>query len=195
MTNDLPLLLEAIQSRSTRLDEGETLFHTGDEARAIFLVEQGCLRLIHHGVPGETITVHRAKEGSLFAETALFSSNYPCDAIAERPSLIRVFPKAAVLLHLSAHPHINLLFSAYLARQVQTLRGRLEQTRLKSARERVVAFLTQMGAAEAAIRLDRPLTVVADEIGLTHEALYRTLARLQRDNRLVRPERGLFRLI
>ncbi len=178
--------LGGIRTRSQKLDSGEALFRAGDEARAIFHLERGVLRLG---------SFQRAQAGELVAEDALFLPAYPCDAVALSPSRIEIFPKAAVLLHLSAHPQINMAFSAYLAGQVRALRGRLDLMRLNRAPDRVVAYLTQLGADKDTIRLDRPLVAVAEEIGLTHEALYRALARLQRDNRLIRPGRGLFRLL
>lgn len=182
--------LDGIRTRTQSLAPGEALFRAGDKTRAIFHMERGDLRLCRGAV-----TLHQPRPGDLFAEEGLFAPAYSCDAIALRPSVVEVFPKGAVLLHLSAHPQINLSFSAYLTGQVQVLRGRLELMRLTGAGERVMAYLTRLGAAEDVIRLDRPLIAVAEEIGLTHEALYRTLARLQRDGRLLRPGRGLFRLL
>lgn len=174
-------------TRSLMADQA--LFRDGDEARAVFLVEQGRIRLSRHGT-----TLHVARAGSLFAEAALFASHYPCDAVAETAARVRVFPKAALLLYLRAHPDLNLAFSAYLAREVQRLRGRQEVMRLPGARDRVVAWLTQLGAVEESVTLDRPISVAAQEIGLTHEALYRTLAALVAEGKLERPDKRVFRL-
>lgn len=176
------------------LAAGEALFHRGDEAHAIFHVERGRLRLFRAGIDGGTVTLHVARAGGLFAEAALFSSHYHCDAVAEIPSRAWAYPKAAVLLYLRAHPDFNLAFSAYLAREVQRLRWRHEVVRLPGAHDRVVAWLTQLGAAETAITLDRTLMAAADEVGLTHEAFYRTLAALERGGRLERPGKRTFRL-
>lgn len=187
-------LLAGLRSTRRRLAAGETLFRAGDAAHAIFHVAEGCVRLVRHGANGLPVTLHVAEAGGLFAEAALFSEVYHCDAVAERASVLAVYPKTALLLYLRAHPDLNLAFSAYLARQVQRLRGRVELIRLKTARERVLAFLTQAGAAERAVTIDRPLTVVASEIGLTHEALYRTLAKLERQGAIRREGRRGFSL-
>jgi CRP-like cAMP-binding protein len=181
-------------STSRTLGAGEVLFHRGDEARAVFHVEHGRLRLSRFGSDGSAVTLHVARTGSLFAEAALFATYYHCDAIAETASRVQLFPKAALLLFLRAHPDLNLAFSAYLAREVQKLRGRQEVMRLPGARDRVLAWLTQLGAADGTITLDRPLSLAATEIGLTHEALYRTLAALVKDGRLERPGKRVFRL-
>jgi len=187
--DDWGKVLGGVPTAIRNLEAGEALFGRGEEARAVFQVEHGRIRLSRHGV-----TLHMARSGSLFAEAALFASHYHCDAVAETDARVRVYPKAALLLFLRAHPDLNLAFSAYLAREVQRLRGRQEIMRLPGARDRVVAWLTQLGAADGTVTLDHPLSVAAGEIGLTHEALYRTLAALVKEGRLERPDKRVFRL-
>lgn len=186
MAEDWLILLKGVRSSRRILAAGEALFRAGDPAQALFHVEQGCIRLMRHGPDGSAITLHVAEAGQPFAEASLFSDVYHCDAIAETGAQVLAFPKTAVLLLLKAHPDLNLAFTAYLARQLQRLRGRFELVRLKGARERVLAYLTQAGAAEGMVTLDRPLTVVASEIGLTREALYRTLTKLEKDGHVRR---------
>jgi CRP-like cAMP-binding protein len=74
-----------------------------------------------------------------------------------------------------------------LARQVMNLRTRLEQRNIRSARERVRHFLaisTNTGAGT--IELRGTMKDLAAELGLTHEALYRTLAALERAGEIKR---------
>lgn len=194
MAEEWLALLRGVRSTRRRLAAGEALFRAGDPASALFHVEHGCVRLVRHGPDGATVTLHVAEAGQPFAEAALFSDVYHCDAVADSAAEVLIFPKTAVLLLLKAHPDLNLAFSAYLARQLQRLRGRLELVRLKSARDRVLAYLAQAGAVAGLVTLDRPLTVVASEIGLTREALYRTLAKLEREGRLTREGTRTFRL-
>jgi CRP-like cAMP-binding protein len=193
--DDWSRLLGGIRPTHRSLAKGEILFRAADPSLALHHLVRGRIRVTRPIAAGESVTVHAAGAGTLFAETALFSPHYRCDAIADRASEVRLYPKAAVLLHLSAHPDINLAFSAHLARQLQHLRGRVEVLRLKGAGERVLAHLAQLGAAEDAVTLDQPLTRLAGELGLTHEALYRTLARLQAGGRLARPGKRSFRLL
>lgn len=194
MTEDWFTILAAVRPGRRKLAAGEALFRAGDPAQAIYQVEQGCVRLVRFAADGTPATLHVARSG-LFAEAALFAERYHCDALAEEPSTLAVYPKHALLLHLKAHPELMLAFTAYLARQLQQLRGRLELVRLKTARERVLAFLAQAGAGpDGVVAVDRPLTLVASEIGLTHEALYRSLATLQREGVIERLDKRRFRL-
>ncbi|MBX9635865.1 MAG: Crp/Fnr family transcriptional regulator, partial [Magnetospirillum sp.] len=175
MAEGLLNLLRGVRSKPRKLAAGELLFRAGDPVQALFHVEQGCIRLIQGGT-----TLHMAEAGQSFAESALFSEAYPCDAVAETHSQVQAFAKTAVLLLLKAHPDLNLAFSAYLARQLHRLRGNVQLTRLKGAEARVLTYLSLAGAADGAITLAQPLTQMAWEIGLTREALYRTLGKLEK---------------
>ncbi|MBC7951547.1 MAG: Crp/Fnr family transcriptional regulator [Rhodospirillaceae bacterium] len=189
MAEDWLKLLKGVRSARRTLAPGDFLFRAGEQVQALFHVEQGNIRLTQAGA-----TLHVAEAGQPFAEASLFAEFHDCDAVAETASQVLAFPKGAVLLLLKAHPALNLAFSAYLARQLQRLRGRFELMRLKNARERVLTYLTQAGAMNHAVSLDRPLTMVASEIGLTREALYRTLTKLEKEGQVRRDGTRTFSL-
>ena len=138
--------------------------------------------------------MHLARAGSSLAEASLFHSHHQCDAVAETATRVRVYGRAAVLLHLRAHPDLKLAISAALADEVQTLRAQLEIVRQPGARDRVLGWLRLEGAAEGLISLDRSLANIAAELGLSHEVLYRTLAALVAEGVLERPGTRSFRL-
>lgn len=190
MADELLNLFKSLKPSRRTLAAGEVLFAAGDAATALFHVEQGGIRLTRLGVP-----LHHAEPGSAFAEWALFTENCPCDAVAVTPSAVLAFAKTPVLLLLKAHPDLNLAFSAVLARQLHRMRGRLELVRQKGARERVLGYLVRAGAAEQEITLRQTLTEVARDIGLTREALYRTLAKLEGEGMLMRDGTRTFRLV
>jgi CRP-like cAMP-binding protein len=118
--------------------------------------------------------------GETFAEASLFSETYHCDAVASLPSVVHLLPKPAVLKVLSSEPDIAQAFMATLARQVMTLRTRLENRNLRTARERVLHHLgLQASGMDRVVRVNGNLKAMAAELGLTHESLYRTLATLE----------------
>jgi CRP/FNR family transcriptional regulator, dissimilatory nitrate respiration regulator len=170
-----------------RLARGEALFRQGDPAAAIFTLEQGQLRLLRQTGDGRTVALHTARPGELFAEASLFSELYHCDAIAAAPSRVRRYPKRQILAAIRCDPALAERFIAVLARQVQALRARLEERTIRSARDRVLRHLVLAAdAGSGTLRLGGTLMDLAAEIGLTHEALYRTLARLERDGAIAR---------
>jgi CRP-like cAMP-binding protein len=178
-----------------QLEPGQALFRQGDKAMAIFAVERGRLRLIRQTVDDRRVVLHTARAGELFAEAALFSDVYHCDATADIASRVRVLSKPALLAAFRADPDFAQRFTAVLARQVMTLRTRLELRSIRSARERVLQHLLLAADSDGrTVRLDGSLMDLAAEIGLTHEALYRALAALEREGALARTDDGILLL-
>lgn len=187
----------AIRRRSTvrELASGEILFRQGDRASSIFEVEQGRLRLVRITLDSHPVVLHMARKGELFAEAALFSSTYRCDAIAAVASRVRVFPKRELLAAFRADPEIGERFMAMLAHQIHALRARLEERNIGSARERVLHHLALAAGKDGrTMRVDSTLMDLAAEIGLSHETLYRALAALEKSGAIARtPSRIVLR--
>ncbi|HYH22691.1 MAG TPA: Crp/Fnr family transcriptional regulator [Azospirillum sp.] len=170
-----------------RVAAGEAVFRQGDPTVAVYRVEQGRVRLVRHLEDGASVALHVARAGGGFAEAALFSDVYHCDAVVEVDAVLTLVPKADLLAALEADPRASLAFARMLAAQVRDLRARLELRNIRSAPERILAWLKlQASGSPATVRLDRPWTEIAAEIGLTHEAIYRALAALERDGRIER---------
>ncbi len=175
------------QATLRRLAAGEALFHQGDRVAAVFAVEQGKVQLIRHAIDGRRVVLHTAWPGELFAEAALFADFYHCDAVAMVASRVGVFPKRALLAAFRTDAALAEKFMAALARQIHVLRNRLEERNIRSARARVLNRLALAAEPRTrTVRLDGTLMDLAVEIGLTHEALYRTLAALEKDGTLTR---------
>jgi CRP-like cAMP-binding protein len=184
---------EIVEKAAVReLAEGEHLFQLGQSAAAIFEVLSGRLRLVRRTVDGHLVALHTARAGDLFAEAALFSDVYHCDAIAAAPSRVRVFPKPALLTALRADPALSEAFSARLARQLHELRTRLELRNVRSARERILRYLLLVAGEDGrAVAIEGRLQDIAAELGLTREAFYRTLAALEADGVIIRTATGI----
>ena len=136
---------------------------------------------------GREIVLHVAGPGETLAEASLFSPQYHCDAIASTDATVRIYPKRDVLAAFDNSPRAARAFTEMLARQVMNLRTRIEQRNIRSARERVRHFLMlNVGPDRRTIDLQGTLKDLAAEIGLTHEALYRTLAALERSGEISR---------
>src|SRR5579864_3164125 len=187
-TNAMPPSLEA-GSVVRVLAAGEELFRQGDPASAIYKVESGRLRLIRRTVDDHLVILHTARRGEFFAEASLFSEAYHCDAIAAAQSRVRVYPKASVMAAFRMDPALAEAFMARLAHQLQELRARMELRNIRSARERVLQYLRlKAGAGNRGITIEGQLQDIAAEIGVSREALYRTLAALEAEGSLMRTE-------
>jgi CRP-like cAMP-binding protein len=170
-----------------RLAAGQTLFRAGSRSTGFFEVIGGTVRLIRVDRNGREAVLQTASAGDTLAEASLFSPAYHCDAIAATDAVVRLFPKSVMLAELQRDPKLARAFAAMLARQVMTLRTRLETRNIHSARERVRHFLAvNAGADRRTVVVSGTLKQLAADLGLTHEALYRTLARMAADGEVTR---------
>jgi CRP-like cAMP-binding protein len=170
-----------------RLKPGQTLFHAGSKSNGFYEVVSGTVRLVRVDRSGREAVLQIASAGDSLAEASLFSATYHCDAIATTEAVVRLYPKSVLLAELQRDPKIAKSFAAMLARQVMTLRTRLERRNIHSARDRVRHFLTvNVGADGRTVVLPGTLKELAADLGLTHEALYRTLARMEADGEITR---------
>lgn len=166
---------------------GEALFHAGSRTVGLYEVRAGTVRLVRVDRGGREALLQVASAGDILAEASLFSATYHCDAIATTAATVRRYPKAILLAELRRDPNAAQEFAAMLARQIMTLRTRLERRNIRSARDRIRHFLAlNAGADGRTVELQGPLKEVAAELGLTHEALYRALARMEAEGEIGR---------
>jgi CRP-like cAMP-binding protein len=153
------------------------------------------VRLVRVDRSGPETVLHNAIAGETLAEASLFSSTYHCDAIATTAATVRLYPKMAILSKLRGSPDAAQAFMARLARQVMDLRSQLERRNIRSARERVRHFLVlNVGIDGRTVELAGNLKELATNLGLTHEAMYRTLGRMAAEGE-IRRFKGKIRLI
>lgn len=170
-----------------KLNAGQAVFRQGDKTIGLYEVVSGKVRLVRIDRAGREAVLYSAAAGDTIAEASLFAPAYHCDAIATTAAVVRLYPKAAVLAEFQRNPEAAQAFTAMLARQVMSLRTRLEQRNIHSARERVRHHLAvNAGPDGRTVTLAGTLKDLAATLGLTHEALYRTLAEMQSDGEIER---------
>jgi CRP/FNR family transcriptional regulator, dissimilatory nitrate respiration regulator len=93
---------------------------------------------------------------------------------------------------LTADPAESLALAGALAGQVRDLRSALELRNIRSASARLMAWLRLHASGKPPIvMLHRSWTLIADELGLTREAVYRALASLEREGRIERSDNAV----
>lgn len=174
-------------SRRLRLGAGEVLFRCGGEALGMYALIAGRMKMVRFGPDGRETLVHAVVPGESFAEPSLFSQYYHCDCLAETVSEVILLPKREMLRLITEDGGFSALLVKRLATQVRDLRTRVELGNIRSAEERVLAVLNlRYRGDDRPISLGPTLKAFAGEIGLTHEALYRALAKLEKTGRIRR---------
>lgn len=189
--DSLPPVLRAAATYRD-LVAGQVLFHQRDQALAIFAVDIGRLRLVRYTSEGKLVVFGVARVGESFAESALFSDVYLCDAVVEVPSRVIVYPKQILLTVLRDQSDLAFDFMSRLVKKSQSLKVSLELRSIRAARERVLQYLLlAVQPGETTVNFDRPLKDIASELDLRPEVLYRTLARLEREGIITRSFRQI----
>lgn len=159
--------------------EGETLFRIGSRVKTVFTVISGEVRLIRRNSNGAEVILQRSR-GGFFAEASLSSKTYHCDAVVAKKGELLRFPAQAFRAALDEDADFRDAWMNHLAREVRKLRAQCERLSLHNAADRIIHYIESEGAGRA-ITLNQSRKAWASELGLTHEALYRALHRLQAD--------------
>ena len=183
-TEQSPEILR-LAARPMDMVKGQRIFRFGDEAEAVYRVLDGEVCLTRFSPEGAEIVLHRAREGEFFAEASLFGTHYHCDAICTRSGRCLRLPAEALRHSLANDPGFAMEWIATLSRNLRRQRAAQERLGLKSLRMRVIHYLVDRGK-DGRVELDQPIIRWAVELGASHEALYRTLAEMEREGILQR---------
>ena len=171
---------------------GEAVFRKGALARHVHFLAEGRVTLSRFGPQGEEVAIHAARAGEFFAEASLHSERYHCTAVVAEPAWVASIPSNELRALLRSDAEFAMEWLAIVSRQLRQARVRIERLCLKGARERVRHLLLTEGiGATPSYTLHGSIKGLAAELGLSHEALYRTLAAMQREHLISRDDRSL----
>ncbi len=159
--------------RNKQLAAESTLFHLGSQVKSVFIVEQGSVMLRRQTSLGAWLILQVAGPGSVVAEASVYSSRYHCDAVTQEATGLHVLSKANFRAQLADDPQLADAWAMNLANSMQAARFRAEIRTLRTVAERLDAWL----GAGLEIPEKGQWQVLAAELGVTREALYRELAR------------------
>ena len=185
----LPPRLHALCS-TVRYAKGARLFETGKRPASMFFVGTGEVTLERPGIDGEPIILQRTRHGFV-GEASLQSASYHCDAKAVANSEVTKIPVRVLLAAMATDPAFSFRWIGMLNREVRRLRLQCERLTLRTVEARLLHLLETEGAGTG-YPLGAGLKSIASEIGVTHEALYRCVASLERSRMVDRTEGRMF---
>ena len=177
MSDELGSLLQGLQGRECEFAAGASVFHLGDPIRLVHFVRRGTIHLVRHQVDGAALILQRARAGSILAEASVYSECYHCDARAETVAATWAVARKDFRRCLEMKPEAYQAWAQHLAHEVQRARLHAEILSMKTVAARLSAWMFWNGALAAKGQWRR----VADEIGVSPEALYREIARRASD--------------
>lgn len=172
--------LSSLAEGERALRAGEVLFSAGQPVKNVYVVLKGSVRLVRRQASGSAVVLQRATAGDLLAEASLFAARYHCDAVADTPTQVARVAISEVRRLQSEDPRWLTDLAVHLAREVQEARARAEVLSLKTVRERLEGWRALHGSE---IPPRGRWLELAQEIGVSPEALYRELARARSSRR------------
>jgi CRP-like cAMP-binding protein len=172
----LPIAARA-SIRVEKLDAGQALFRAGTRPAAMFFVLSGEVRLVRLSRSGSEIVLQRTREGIL-AEASLDQPAYHCDAFASMQTTVLRLSREMVREALKEE-RFAAAWRIELSRELRRLRAQCERLSLNTAQERIIHYLETEGE-NGMLTLAQSKKRWAAELGLTHEALYRSLSQMEK---------------
>lgn len=157
--------------------KGEHLFHRDDPVRTLFLVTSGCVNLVRHQADGSPAVLQRSTAGTVLAEASVFSDRYHCDAVATMETQALLVPAVEVRHLLERDLSFATKWIAHLSQELQSARKRSEIASLKTVGSRLEAWIAWN---DGTLPTRGEWKRLADEIGVSPEALYRELSSRRR---------------
>jgi CRP-like cAMP-binding protein len=192
LPNELSELLpEALRllAEPVLLIKGADVFAQGDQPQAMFYVVQGEVVLERSGVQGQTVVLQRVRHGFI-AEASMQSASYHCAGRVTLAGHAVRLPIAPLRLALSSNTEFAMRWIAMLNHEVRRLRAQTERLSLKGVEDRLLHLIETEGV-DGRLDITSGLKSVAAQLCVTHEALYRTVARLEQAGALQRDDQGL----
>ena len=184
----LPDQLQAL-CKPLACNRGEVLFRRGREPARMLFVTHGEVVLRRLGRQGESVVLHRTRRGFV-GEASLESARYHCDAVVTSSGEVIAIPIEAVRRALAVDPEFARRWIAMLNREVKRLRAQCERLALRGVKARLLHLIETEGR-DGRLAMGSGLKSIAAELGVTHEALYRAVAELEKSGGLRRHENFL----
>lgn len=169
------------QCNAHHFDKGDYLFRQGKKPEHMFFIVSGEAVLTRTSRHGEPTILQRCKGGFL-SEASLLSDAYHCDAFATHNGQAITLPIKS-LRDALADSKFSIKWVRLLSKEIMRLRTQSERLGLKDIRSKLIHLIETEGK-NGALTLQSDFKSMASEIGVTHEALYRAMAALEREGLL-----------
>ena len=184
----LPAEVQALCAASP-CARGDLLFKQGKKPTEMLYVTRGEVVLQRLGRQGASVVLQRTRRGFI-GEASLNSVRYHCDAVVTMSGEVVAIPLAAIKQALAADAGFAGRWIAMLNQEVKRLRAQCQRLSMRGVAERLLHLIETEGS-EGRLPLGGGLKSMASELGVSHEALYRAVAELEKKGVLQRRDNFL----
>jgi CRP-like cAMP-binding protein len=166
------------QCHAHHFEKGDYLFQQGKKPEYMFFIVSGETVLTRISSHGEPTILQRCK-GGFVSEASLLVDAYHCDAIATHNGQAITLPIKS-LRDALADSKFSMKWVQLLSKEIMRLRTQSERLGLKDIRSKLIHLIETEGK-QGVLKLQSDFKSIASEIGVTHEALYRAIATLEKE--------------
>lgn len=197
---DLPSnLLQSISAKvkSSVYKKGDFIFHESDEAKAIYFVKSGSVKIKKTTSQGKELIVCIKRPGHIFAEASLFSEageQYPGTAQTLIDSEVLYLTNLDLEEAIASNPELSVEMIRFMSGQLRSFNSLLHDIALLDVYSRTVKAIERLARefgnkTTCGVKIELPLTIqdLAHTIGSTREGVSRVVSKL-RDQELISME-------
>jgi CRP/FNR family cyclic AMP-dependent transcriptional regulator len=172
------------------IKKGERIISEEDEAKGVYFVQAGIVKLTKQDVDGNEIIVCIKQSGDVFAEACLFTNSqpvYPATATALHDGLIYFLSKAELERELYRNPELALQMIGYMSNALREMTTTLRDVALLDVYSKTVKTLERLGrkfnSDLTRWDIEIPLTTqeFATVVGATRESVSRVFGKLKKE--------------
>lgn len=172
----------------TRFRKGQILFSEGGEARHLFALRSGVVKIVKPLENGKDRITQILFPGDIFGLEVLTEAAYPLTAVVLKDAEICLAPREAFLNYLRSDIELALRMVRFLIAEAQQARLHMAEMSFKDARMRIATLLLSLlpaenGKANAPLHLSLPFSSqeMGEVLELSPETVSRTLGGLERE--------------
>lgn len=201
---DLPEhIIHALSTKvkTASFKKGEYIFHESDEAKAIFFVKSGLVKIKKINSQGKELIVCLKRAGDIFAEASLF-----CEPNTLYPGTAQTISDTEVLYLLTSdleeviamNPELSVEMIRFMGAQLRSFTSVLRDIALLDVYGKTVKTIERLarefGSKTAkGVKIEIPLSVseLANIIGSTRESVSRVLSKLREQDLVSMDEKNI----
>lgn len=175
-----------------RYRRGEFIFVAGEKAQALYVLNDGHVKLLYRDPKGKETIIHIYGPDEVFGELLLAEELRIFSAQAMEGALVSVIPKENFLYLLQKIPRLNLNFMVFLSEHIKVLKQELADFGHTGSYERLAKILLKLAQAhgekvEEGILIRLPLTheILSNMISSSRETVTIYLNQLKKEGLVV----------
>ncbi|WP_017754612.1 Crp/Fnr family transcriptional regulator [Calidifontibacillus oryziterrae] len=175
--------------KTAQYQKGDFVFHESDEAKAVFFVKSGAVKIKKINAQGKELIVCMKRSGDIFAEASLF-----CESGSIYPGTAQMLSSGEVLYllttdleeALSMNPELSVEMIRFMSTQLRSFTSILRDIALLDVYGKTVKTIERLARefgskTESGVVIELPLSIqeLANIVGSTRESVSRVLSKLR----------------